>query len=79
MKVWIMVAVLAGLVVFAGIALIIGSQSVVADGVPAESGSCAYGSEGCPYKGTGGCSEGSNCGQNTCAAKYGGGCGCGGR
>lgn len=77
-----MVAIIAGLLVFAGIALVIGSKPVQADATITQAGACPYadsGVEGCPYAGQGGCIQGSNCGLNTCAAKYGGSCGCGGQ
>ncbi len=75
MRTWIIISVVVGLFVFGAIALITNAQSIQAS--EDASGSCPYGSTGCPYKEAGGCSQGSNCGLDTCAAKYGGGCGCG--
>jgi hypothetical protein len=80
MKLWIMAAILVGLFIFAGVVILTSSQAVQADTKDnTATGSCPYGAEGCPYKKAGGCTQGSNCGLDTCAAKYGGGCGCGGR
>ncbi len=73
MNYWIIGAIIAGILLLAGV--LVNSQSVSAD---ANSESCTLGSAGCPYQGQGGCTQGSNCGLDTCAAKFGGGCGCGG-
>lgn len=76
MKTWIIAAIVVGLLVFGALMLVVNTKSVQADGFDAQR-SCAYGSGGCPYQGQGGCTQEANCGLGTCAAKYGGGCGCG--
>lgn len=83
MKTWIMFALIFGVLAIGAVFVLSNSKTVSADyaGEPAEG--CPYGgdgSTGCPYNnGVGGCTQESNCGLDTCAAKYGGGCGCTGR
>jgi len=68
--------IIVGLLVFGAIVMITNSKTIQADTENSKE-SCTYGTPGCPYKESGGCTEKDNCGLNTCAAKYGGGCGCG--
>jgi len=75
MKTWIILAIIVGLLAFGAFVILTNSKTVQADVV--SQGTCPYGSAGCPYKAEGGCSQGANCGLDTCAAKYGGSCGCG--
>lgn len=76
MKTLIVLGIVLGLLVFAGIVLVINSKTVQADTSSTQE-TCQYGDASCPYKESGGCAQESNCGLNTCAAKYGGSCGCG--
>jgi len=80
MKTWIMFAIVIGTLAFGVVVLLTSSQTVKADSATYGAG-CPLGgdgSAGCPYTGEGGCTQRSNCGLDTCAAKFGGGCGCGG-
>lgn len=73
--------IIVSLILLIGVAITFIAQPVQADTVGGTPGSCAYSSgSGCPYaNGQGGCTQGSNCGLSTCAAKYGGSCGCSGQ
>ncbi len=73
MNLWMISAIIAGLLVISGIAIVMNTQPIQAD--ESSPGSCAYGSADCPYKRT--CSAENNCGLSACGTARTGSCGCG--
>jgi len=76
MNKWLVIVAILGILTLATVTIVVNTQAVQADDASTK-GSCSYGEPGCPYKKAGGCTQAGNCGLDTCAAKYGGGCGCG--
>ncbi|MFH1326852.1 MAG: hypothetical protein ABIH59_01865 [archaeon] len=75
MKMYMLISVIVGLLVFGAIVIIANSKTIQAN-VENNKESCTYETPGCPYSSQGGCTQESNCGLDACAVKYGGSCGC---
>ena len=75
MNIWIIGAIIVGVILLGGIAIIANTQITKADSI--EGNSCGYSSgSGCPYAGK--CNAETNCGLAGCGAAQTGSCGCGG-